>query len=330
MEGWARFEQRARQRRIERRLDAAQTAIRAGRLADARAALEELQELDPSNPHIHSLSLRLAQPGKPARSRYGSSAAAVLAFAAVLLTASWFGSPQLLAPNPLVETTALAPPPPPLLAARQIGSGSPIATSGALETLLRRDDDVTFVAAEPAAALETPHAPFATLEPPRIEDRIDLPPSPVTEPLVLPPAAVPPPQALPAPIASTPAQAAAVFVGAAPGAVVVDDAAQVREVLQKYRAAYERLDARSVHAVWPGVNESALARAFEGLESQSLTFKACDVQLRGSTAAVACTGSARYVAKIGSQEPRVEPLAWNFTLRKNASEWQIESARAER
>jgi hypothetical protein len=61
-----------------------------------------------------------------------------------------------------------------------------------------------------------------------------------------------------------------------------------------------------------------------------LTFKACDVQLRGLTAAVVCTGSSRYVPKVGSHQPRVEPLAWNFMLRKNASEWEIESARAER
>ena len=61
-----------------------------------------------------------------------------------------------------------------------------------------------------------------------------------------------------------------------------------------------------------------------------MTFKACDVQLRGPTAAVVCTGSTRYVPKVGSHEPHVEPLAWNFTLRKNASDWKIETARAER
>jgi hypothetical protein len=115
-----------------------------------------------------------------------------------------------------------------------------------------------------------------------------------------------------------------------PAAVVVDDAAQVRAVLQKYQAAYERLDAGLVHAVWPGVNEAALARAFGGLESQALTFKTCDVQLRGATAQVACTGTTRYVPKIGSREPRVDPLAWNFTMRKRADDWQIETARAER
>jgi uncharacterized membrane protein len=119
-------------------------------------------------------------------------------------------------------------------------------------------------------------------------------------------------------------------VDAAP-APVVDDAARVRSVVEKYQAAYDRLDAGLVHDVWPGVNEAALARAFEGLQSQTLTFRACDVQLRGSAATVLCTGSTRYVPKIGSREPHVETLAWTFTLRKRANDqWQIESARAER
>jgi hypothetical protein len=115
-----------------------------------------------------------------------------------------------------------------------------------------------------------------------------------------------------------------------PTAGSVDDDAQVKAVLQKYRAAYERLDAASVHAVWPGVNEAALSRAFGGLESQALDFKACYIQLRGATADVLCTGSSRYVPKVGSREPRVEQLEWNFTLRKKANDWEIETARAER
>jgi hypothetical protein len=43
-----------------------------------------------------------------------------------------------------------------------------------------------------------------------------------------------------------------------------------------------------------------------------------------------CTGSSRYVPKVGSREPRVEQLEWNFTLRKKANDWEIETARAER
>jgi len=334
MEGWARFEQRARQRRIEKRLEAARTAVRAGRFADAKAALDELQELDPSNPQIQALSAQLAKPVKP-RSRRGAFAAAALAFVAVLLAASWIRNTGLSPSPQVVVTAAVAPAPEPLLASREIGFEVPVATSGAPETFLLRNGiaDVP----EPPRPIEAPRAAAARVEAPPFEApelsaRINLPPAPVAEPVVVTPSPVlpppdPPQQPSPAPIAAAPTPAAAAPIVAA---VVVDDAAQVRAVLQKYQTAYERLDARSVRAVWPGVNETALARAFDGLESQSLTFKACDVQLRGLTAAVVCTGSTRYVPKVGSHQPRVESLAWNFTLRKNASEWEIESARAER
>lgn len=111
---------------------------------------------------------------------------------------------------------------------------------------------------------------------------------------------------------------------------VVDDDRLVRDTLQRYRTAYEDLDAHSAQAVWPAVNQAALARAFDGLESQTLIFDACSVQLRGESASATCRGSARYVPKVGSREPRVEPRVWNFTLRKNDGGWKIESARAQR
>src|SRR5205823_4461302 len=57
---------------------------------------------------------------------------------------------------------------------------------------------------------------------------------------------------------------------------------------------------------------------------------ASDVQLRGEAALATCHGSARYVPKVGSREPRVEPRTWSFTLRKTGPDWKIESARAER
>ena len=79
------------------------------------------------------------------------------------------------------------------------------------------------------------------------------------------------------------------------------------------------------------MNQTMLARAFEGLESQKLTFKACDIQMRGVAASAVCTGETRYVPKVGRREPRVERLSWTFSLRKRPNDdWQIESARAER
>jgi hypothetical protein len=103
----------------------------------------------------------------------------------------------------------------------------------------------------------------------------------------------------------------------------------VRGVLQQYRLAYEHLDARSAQAVWPRVDGTALQRAFEELASQRLTFDACDVQVRSSTGTAVCRGSARYVPKVGSREPRVEPRVWTFALRKVGEDWRIDTARAE-
>jgi hypothetical protein len=111
---------------------------------------------------------------------------------------------------------------------------------------------------------------------------------------------------------------------------VRDDELLVRQALQQYRRAYDGLDAQSARAVWPAVDEAALARAFDGLESQQLAFDACDVRMQGEQASATCRGSARYVAKYGAREPRVEPRVWQFTLRKLAGEWKIESARADR
>jgi hypothetical protein len=119
-------------------------------------------------------------------------------------------------------------------------------------------------------------------------------------------------------------------VPTAPAVAKIDEEAQIQKALQRYRTAYDGLDARSARAVWPAVNEAALARAFDGLESQNLTFDACAVQLHGEAADATCRGSARYVPKIGNREPRVEPRTWSFTLRKSGADWQIESARTGR
>src|SRR6185503_8031223 len=86
---------------------------------------------------------------------------------------------------------------------------------------------------------------------------------------------------------------------------VVDEELEIKQALQRYRRAYEGLDARSAQAVWPAVNQAALARAFDGLQSQTLTFDTCDVELHEDEANATCHGSAKYIAKIGSREPRL-------------------------
>lgn len=97
----------------------------------------------------------------------------------------------------------------------------------------------------------------------------------------------------------------------------------MRAVLRRYEVAYGRLDARAAQAVWPSVDARALARAFEGLESQTLQFDRCDLDVQGALANAACRGQATYVRRVGSKAPRTEPRQWTFRLRKVDEEWQI-------
>jgi hypothetical protein len=82
--------------------------------------------------------------------------------------------------------------------------------------------------------------------------------------------------------------------------------------------------------VYPTVNRVALARAFDSLESQSLTFDSCDVEVSGVLARAICHGTAHYVPKIGSRYPHAEPLVWSFELRKSDGDWTIYYAKASR
>lgn len=101
------------------------------------------------------------------------------------------------------------------------------------------------------------------------------------------------------------------------------DRARIDEVLGRYRAAYESLDAGAAQAVWPTVDAGALTRAFGNLSSQSLAFDQCDVAVNGDEAQASCSGRATYVPRVGGSDPRTVWLVWTFTLRRSASEWTI-------
>jgi len=105
----------------------------------------------------------------------------------------------------------------------------------------------------------------------------------------------------------------------------------IQDALQRYRRAYGRLNVQSAEAVYPSVNRVALARAFDSLESQAITFDMCDVEVSGSMARAICHGTTRYVPKVGSRYPRTEPLVWSFELRKaDGGDWTIYYAKASR
>jgi hypothetical protein len=108
------------------------------------------------------------------------------------------------------------------------------------------------------------------------------------------------------------------------------DTIRVEEVLRRYARAYGSLDAGAARAVWPSVNEKALASAFQDLSSQNVSFDNCDIDVRGAVANASCSGQQSYVVKVGDRAPRTEPRLWRFELRRDGDEWMIENAEMRR
>jgi hypothetical protein len=105
----------------------------------------------------------------------------------------------------------------------------------------------------------------------------------------------------------------------------VNEAAAVRDLLARYRTAYEQLDARSAKQIWPDVDERALARAFDGLESQAVTFESCNVDVGDGRAAAFCRGTATYVRRVGNKSSQTQGREWAFVLRKAEQGWLIQA-----
>ena len=367
-EGYAKFEARAKRRRVDRRIDVAHSAIQRRRLKEAAAALDEIIELDPNLPELSELTASFDDLRRAAASAHrGPWLAAAATFAVVLFGATWLQETRPLASHtftgisalvepasatPLVETAIVDVP----IAAgttgiRDAGFGTRTSEpeAGAIpeaETAGIRDsgfanrsatvDPGRTTSPEPPAIAAPEPVRIANPEPVRIpagephraanpESVRALNPEPVRA-LNPEPLRAPNSEALRTPAAESPR----IPNPESRIPTMPDEVGLVKQTLQRYRSAYDGLDATSAQVVYPAVNQTALARAFDGLESQTLTFDSCDVQLRGELATATCHGSARYVPKVGSREPRTEPRTWNFTLRKDGSDWKIDSARADR
>jgi hypothetical protein len=116
-----------------------------------------------------------------------------------------------------------------------------------------------------------------------------------------------------------------------PAAVMpAGEQSRVEDVLRRYARAYGQLDASAARAVWPTVDEKALARAFQNLASQNVSFHDCDIDIRGSVANASCRGQASFVGKVGSREPRTEAMGWRFELRRDGDAWKIQQAEMRR
>jgi hypothetical protein len=133
----------------------------------------------------------------------------------------------------------------------------------------------------------------------------------------------------PAPAAVAPPLA----VGEAPAALSSPDTSAsdrdlqlVASVLDRFQAAYQRLDVQAAKAIWPAVDQRALARAFGALESQVVAFERCDLNVTGPNAQAQCSGRTTYVPKVGNKEWRTVRVQWTFEMAKEADGWLITRA----
>ena len=148
----------------------------------------------------------------------------------------------------------------------------------------------------------------------------------VDDPVLMPPATPPPAAAVPTP--STPRSFGTAPSNASRAAIEVENNA-IRDVLGRYRSAFNALDSKAAQQVWPTVNQRTLDRAFAQLREQNVSFDRCTIDVKGAIAQANCNGSTRFVPRVGSHSPQVEPRQWNFSLRKASSGgWQIQEVQA--
>jgi hypothetical protein len=202
-------------------------------------------------------------------------------------------APTTVAPRPVAPTT-VAPPP---------VSPPPAAAAPALH--------------DPAMSPPSPLAAdtVAPADAPLASSRTD---TPGVDPIA--PDAIRPPSA-----PAIPPDATVDRTGTAAEATAIDG---ITAALGRLQLAYEQRDASLAKAVWPTVNERALARAFEGLRSQSITFDRCWMNVFSASADVECRGVTTYVPRVGSQSQRTESRQWTFRVQKGDDHWVITSAEA--
>ena len=305
-----------RRRRAERCLLRARSALTSGQVEEARRACADAKEMDPTLPALVALEAEIA--ALPVRRRYAPLATAAvclagLALAAAMTRHAWLGPPEApphaTAGADIVLSApagSVSPPSPPV---EPVASDPEPEPSNSLDAAVPPQPHEQGVA---PAAPPTPSpldsavpAPAASLEPlplPQVADDpapLPLLPESNTETLTTPDPAVDRP--LPEPRGESTA---------------------IRRTLARYEAAYTDLDASAARAVWPTVDQRALARAFDGLAAQRIALNDCDVLVTGTTARANCSGVATWTAKVGGGQ-RSEPRRWTFELRNEAGAWQI-------
>jgi hypothetical protein len=329
-EQWQSFEVRMRQRRAERCLQRATAALQAGLLDDARKACADVREMDPAHPALAAVEEGIAAlAAKRSSPRLGAIAAAIAA-AVFSVSMIWYASSGPDAPQPrqpesargdivLAAPTTIVPPTKPVEPTRPEPTPEPAASR------------IQIAQSEPAR----PQAPAEVRSTPANRIPLEVVSTLPPESLPVPPAPAPAPAAAPEPapaVSAPPAEpervspAASAPTGNDARSDVRADVA-VRRTLARYEAAYSNLDVSAARAVWPTVDQRALARAFDGLASQRISLNDCDVVVTGATARATCSGAATWTAKVGGQQD-TQARRWSFELRDAAGSWQIVRAEA--
>jgi hypothetical protein len=147
--------------------------------------------------------------------------------------------------------------------------------------------------------------------------------APITAP---PPAATSTPAAVPPSVATAPAAATVAHSEAGvPRVSATDvDTSAIQGALDRYRSAFNALDAGAALEVWPTVNARTLARAFERLQQQDVSFERCQIEITGARAEAACTGTMLYVPRVGNRTAQVDRRHWTFSFLKVSDDWLIE------
>jgi hypothetical protein len=337
-------------------VESIQQAIARGDIEAAALALDEAESLQPHAPQlagVRATLARLSAPQPVAHSWTRPLSAILLPIIGMILLTFTDSLRHRQTPHPDTTSATLGPPmtpagipvtvpdavvvqspesPSPVVpsqlrqrptATATMGDHTPRAVPTALfasTSLLPSERDASLTV---APRLERPRQPIIRTPTPALVS-----PTPVTaaaltslaphEPAA---AAVARPEALAPPPAATP------VLAAVPEAL---DRRDVTATLNAYAHAFAQLDARAARAVWPSVDERALARAFAGLSSQDIAFDDCAINVDGARADAACHGTASYVAKIGKDERRIEPRTWQFHLERDGDAWKIATAEARR
>ena len=243
---YAKFEQRAKRRRVDRRIDAARLALDQKRLKAAAAALDEVIELDPNQPELAELTARFDDLRRATATHHrGPWIAAAAVFVAALLAGSWLqDSSRIVSRQTVTAGPLLEPVTPTLPVTERLAVAATAGERDEPEPVDIVEKTVTAPPPPVAYAVHVPEAPAAMPAPipVRASAQPDELPPPVHVPEVV--HAVEPINrapsntamlALEVPPLPPPAPAAAV---SAPIVVPPDENNAVKQALQRYRSAY--------------------------------------------------------------------------------------------